>query len=310
MRFPVLSLMVILVLIVSGCTQTGYLARDERIADDAPQEDVNHSQDGPSKALIQTEVQSQPQPDPCDLVICENSVTTCPDGFVASCINSCSGGTCSSCTPGCEDHQRDPCADVTCQPSSETCPDGFFSVCGNSCSEGQCSSCQPDCSGHSTIQASAVIINEIMYNPTQNENYNEWVELFNPSGSSVSLEGWALCNNNIVPGYVDKSGNLHQESGSILESHAYAVITDGGSGTEVYANFNVDPASIAVHVDGSSLCGGLTNAGRTIELKNQGQIVDSVTYSSSLGANGNGKSLEKSGGQWIESSSVGGTPGR
>ncbi|KHO54790.1 MAG: hypothetical protein QT10_C0012G0038 [archaeon GW2011_AR19] len=40
---------------------------------------------------------------------------------------------------------------------------------------------------------SAVIINEIMYNPVQNEHYNEWIEIYNEGGSNIDLTGWNLC---------------------------------------------------------------------------------------------------------------------
>ncbi len=53
------------------------------------------------------EQQQPPPPNPCDGIVCENSVTTCPDGFQVSCTNSCNpnSGQCSSCTPSCEGHE-------------------------------------------------------------------------------------------------------------------------------------------------------------------------------------------------------------
>ncbi|MBU7004518.1 MAG: lamin tail domain-containing protein [Theionarchaea archaeon] len=36
------------------------------------------------------------------------------------------------------------------------------------------------------------MINELEHNPAGTDTGNEWVELFNPTSSSVSLSGWSL----------------------------------------------------------------------------------------------------------------------
>ncbi len=162
-----------------------------------------------------------------------------------------------------------------------------------------------------TIPAKPITINEVMYNPVQNDNYNEWIEVYNPSGNSIDITtGWTLCNDRILAGYIDRNGNIYNYINSTIPANGYAVITDGNSGTDVYSNFNVSSSAIALHVDANSLCGGLTNTGGTIILKNSSRIVDSVTYSNSWGANGNGNSLERTeSGNWAESLNIGGTPG-
>jgi hypothetical protein len=45
-----------------------------------------------------------------------------------------------------------------------------------------------------SLQASAqeLLVNEVLYNPDGSDDGFEWVELCNPSSSSVSLDGWAL----------------------------------------------------------------------------------------------------------------------
>jgi len=146
-----------------------------------------------------------------------------------------------------------------------------------------------------------VEINEIMYNPSQHDNYNEWIEIFN-DGPSVSLENFTLCGKTLLSGYVDREGNTHMDSGLLLETNSYAVITDGGSGTEVYDNFDV--SGFALHVDAASLCGGLTNSGKTISLEENGGIVHEVTYYDDTSS---GDSLQFYDGVWIGCSS---TPGR
>ena len=145
-----------------------------------------------------------------------------------------------------------------------------------------------------------------MYNPSQGSNfYNEWIEIFN-DGSDMNLENFSLCGITLLPGYVDREGNIHNENGMVLEANSYALITDSGTGTEVYDNFNVDENALALHVDASSLCGGLTNSGETITLESNGNIIDEVTYEDSAEQ---GYSLKLINGNFIESSLLGGTPG-
>jgi hypothetical protein len=140
-----------------------------------------------------------------------------------------------------------------------------------------------------------------MYNPIQDDDYNEWIEIYNPGTEYVDMTGWTLCGKAILPGYIDREGQVHNETGLSLPPKGRAIITDGGSGTDVYNNFNVQP-SLALHVNASSICNKLANTNRTIELTDsKNYIIDNVTYYSEWGANGNGKSLTKSGNEWIES---------
>lgn len=93
--------------------------------------------------------ESQAQEDPCTGINCSPTETTCPDGFTATCSNTCDPetGSCSSCTPDCSGHQ-DPCEGVECGVSSEVCPDGYNATCKNTCINGTCTSCSPNCTGH------------------------------------------------------------------------------------------------------------------------------------------------------------------
>lgn len=40
-----------------------------------------------------------------------------------------------------------------------------------------------------------VLINEVMYDPELNENYYEWIELYNPTNQSINLTGWSITDN-------------------------------------------------------------------------------------------------------------------
>ena len=146
-----------------------------------------------------------------------------------------------------------------------------------------------------TLQSvSALIISEVMYAPEENENYNEWIEIYNDENSDVDLNNWSLCGKELLEGYVAHSdGSLNSEEGLILSSGEYAIISDGGSGTEIYSNFNIDSSSLALHVDASSLCSGLSNSGDEISLEDgTGNIVDNFDYEPNLGALDNGNSLQ------------------
>lgn len=135
---------------------------------------------------------------------------------------------------------------------------------------------------------SAVIINEVMPWPTQKDDFNEWIEIYNPGTSSVNLSEYTLCGKQLLEGFIDHSDNLiKQEKGIILEGGKYAIITDGGSGTEVYSNFAINPDALAVHADASSLCSRLTNTGKNISLEKNYTIIDWFNYSEAE----NGKSF-------------------
>lgn len=143
-----------------------------------------------------------------------------------------------------------------------------------------------------TIHASPVI-NEIMYNPDETDDYNEWVEVYNPSDSVMNIENWTLCNDTILMGYVNKSSSVLLETTFEIPADGFALITDGGTGTEVYDNFNVSENATAFHVDKNTICnGGLTNDEKYIAIKNSTlHEIDSVNYSSSWGGNGNGNDI-------------------
>lgn len=139
----------------------------------------------------------------------------------------------------------------------------------------------------------SVVINEIMYDPTQNENYNEWIELYNPTASDINLTGWTICGKELLAGYINYTDSqTYSNTTLILNSSSYAIVTDGGSGTKVYDNFNVINESLALHVDAASICGVLSNSGKTIFLNmSNGILSHNITYDPSVGGDGNNKTL-------------------
>jgi len=127
-------------------------------------------------------------------------------------------------------------------------------------------------------------VNEIMYNPTQGNDYDyEWVELynaggeytfgasviFNDGGTFTGLQGTTMS----AGGYLVLSGNKSAfqtaypgvSSSQVLEYNAMALNNDGDT---VYIDADGDPGTT-------------------------GDRLDSVTYSKTWGANGTDASLER-----------------
>lgn len=150
--------------------------------------------------------------------------------------------------------------------------------------------------------SASVVITEIMYNPDIcDDDFCEWIEIYNPTEEEIDLTGWKLCDKELLPGYIDRSdGQVYEDFGLTLLPSQYAIITDGGSGTDVYTYFDIDLTSLAVHVGANSLCGRLVNTNHTVVINDsQGNVIDSVFYSNSMGANGDGNSLQKSDSSWF-----------
>lgn len=254
--------------------------------------------------------------DVCSGVVCESLSAICDDGTEVLCTPVCESATgeCGSCTPDCSGHEA--CDEQWVCDDWSACVNGTQTrICTdrNGCGTEQekpaeTQSCQEEGG------AIAVRINEIMYNPLEDENYNEWVELHNPSVSAADLSGWMLCGKPLLAGFVprceDSSCPASDERGMSIPAQGFAIVTDGGSGTDVYGNFPVDSSAVPLHVDAGSICNRLSNEGnRTLTLADSsGNVIDEILYLG--GAIEEGYSLERDGtGNWEESLTEGGTPG-
>ena len=165
----------------------------------------------------------------------------------------------------------------------------------------------------STFQAGDLVINEIMYDlegsDTTNNKSREWVEIFNNSGHEIILTGgnggWR---------FSDGSNHLLNEPAAqgsmIIPAGGYAIFA--GDAT----TFLIDhPGFDGIVIDTVM---SLKNTSTVLKISApDGTVIDEVTYNSSWGANGNGKTLERksAGGgsndaaNWGFSSVDGGTPG-
>jgi len=144
------------------------------------------------------------------------------------------------------------------------------------------------------------IINEIMYNPSGNDDNKEFVEIF--SDEINNFENYTI---------EDLSGEK-----DILElvknfNSSYSLIVEN--------NFDYSSINISIYIIGNNIGNGLNNDKDLIILRNpENKIVDSVNYYSDFGSDGNGKSLERINfngfssdpRNWIESNVQDGTPGK
>ena len=144
------------------------------------------------------------------------------------------------------------------------------------------------------IVSADIIFNEIMYDPSTaqgHDNYNEWIEIYNNNENETNLTNWKLCGKELLPGYVNRTENILLNAGIILKPHGYAIITDGGSGTEAYDNFDINPNSIALHIGASSMCSNGLSKSEKITLSSETETIDILRYNSTWGGKGNGFSI-------------------
>ncbi len=146
-----------------------------------------------------------------------------------------------------------------------------------------------------TFLYAAVSITEIMYDPAGTDDGHEWIEVYN-SGESFDLSKWKLFEGGSNHGISAYAG------GSNLATGGYAVLADNPQ------KFLADWPNFSGIVFDSVFSGGLNNTnGETMTLRNDSAVdVDSVTYNPTLGANGDGNSLQKIGSSFIASAP---TPG-
>ena len=120
-----------------------------------------------------------------------------------------------------------------------------------------------------------ILINEVMYDPEEDDNYNEWIELYNPSNHSINVSEWILIDNfseDTIEGDLD-----HGNGTTIIPSKGYAVIADHG--TRIYENYSISNETIKLYVDDLSIGNGLGNTKDKLILKNStGTIIDAMEW--------------------------------
>ncbi len=127
----------------------------------------------------------------------------------------------------------------------------------------------------------SVMFSEIMYDLDGTDTDREWVEIYNGGSDSIDLSTWKFfegnTNHSLVP--VDGSGTL--------AANTYAVIADKPD------TFRIDWPNYSGLLFDSSF--SLTNdPGETLSLKDASlAVIDTITYTNTSGAQGDGNSLQK-----------------
>lgn len=131
------------------------------------------------------------------------------------------------------------------------------------------------------VSAASISITEIMYDLEGTDTAHEWIEVYNNSGSTIDLTKYKFV----------ESGTAHSishfEGSTDLLNGEYAIIADNPN------NFLTDyPNQSKTQIYDSSF--SLSNdKGESLSLKDpDGNIVYEITYDVSIGANGDGKSLQ------------------
>ncbi|HEY4498510.1 MAG TPA: lamin tail domain-containing protein [Candidatus Paceibacterota bacterium] len=141
--------------------------------------------------------------------------------------------------------------------------------------------------------AASVVISEIMYDlEVGADTGREWVEVQNTGSADVDFTVWKFFENG-----VNHELKVAQGSGTI-PGGGFALIVDDA------AKFLADHAGFSGLLFDSSF--SLSNTGESLSLKNADVVIDTVSYSNTQGANGDGNSLQRSGNSWISASP---TPG-
>ena len=152
---------------------------------------------------------------------------------------------------------------------------------------------------------SEIVINEIMYKPSDDNDCRDWIELFNNSDFPADLTAWEIKDS-------DDGHVFEFQPGTVLMPRQYLIISED---TSVFREFYGETCLLA----GNTGFGfGRDDAIRLFDTK--GNLVDIVVYSNSepwdKKADGKGYSLELAKpdsdnelpGNWHVSSAIGGTP--
>jgi hypothetical protein len=127
--------------------------------------------------------------------------------------------------------------------------------------------------GHAEIK-----ITEVMYDPEGTDTKREWIEVYNNGSSPIDLNSYYLFENNVYH-------KLVAQGQSILNSGEYAIIVDS------IAEVLLDYKDYIGKIFDSTF--SLNNTGESISIAdNSKQIIDTLTYNSSVGANNDGASLQ------------------
>lgn len=130
-----------------------------------------------------------------------------------------------------------------------------------------------------------IIITEVMYDVEGTDGGYEWIEVRNTYPDSVDLATYKVFENNV-------NHKITSESDSTLPSGSYAIVADN-----IVKFSELNSAYSGLLFDSAF---SLNNTGETVSIYDSGGILeDTFTYTSEMGANGTGNSLQRNDGSII-----------
>ncbi|MFZ2969941.1 MAG: lamin tail domain-containing protein, partial [Minisyncoccia bacterium] len=150
-------------------------------------------------------------------------------------------------------------------------PDGLNVVKARSCHDGKQSTVMTKEFDVSVEYCeTAIKINKIFYDTDSehgSEDLNEWIELYNPSATSVNIKDWKICDNN--------NCDILSQDDLLVGSEKFILITNNST-TWSYWNIPSDVIKIELN---NPIGNGLSNTSDMLILKNSnGGIVDQMNW--------------------------------
>ena len=151
--------------------------------------------------------------------------------------------------------------------------------------------------------SSGLIINEIMYDLKGSDEKHEWLELYNAGPAEIDLTGFKINDGDSTTNHGLNAPPKNNSRGSlVLAANSYLLLAhDAATLATDLPNYNGTVIDTVLSLGNDSATLKIINA--------DGQEISSVSYSKTMGANGNGKTLAWDGKQFKESLAEGGTPG-
>jgi cardiolipin synthase A/B len=123
--------------------------------------------------------------------------------------------------------------------------------------------------------ASHVIINEVMFNPVQEDNYFEWIECYNPTDKPVNMSSWNITDNHGTDTL--EPDVLHGNGSMILPPNRFCLITD--QGTKLFDNQTLSNNTLFLSVDDAAIGNGLGNSADKIILTDKNEtVIDAIEW--------------------------------
>lgn len=145
------------------------------------------------------------------------------------------------------------------------------------------------------LASASVSITEVMYDVPGTDSGREWLEVQNTGSENIDFSQWVFYENGSNHGLTSVQG------GDTLAPGQYAIITDD---PDLFLADWPNLGSISIF---DSSWSSFSNTGEELSIKDQDDtIVFSVTYDTSLGADGDGNTLQIVNGVWLAASP---TPG-